>query len=404
MGENVLERMKRIDADKKIADFMVKEKMPYDFKRKYARLRALEYARECDRRGLNYHVSVGGLDSIVLFLFLHSIGIDAPGISVSYLEDKSIQLVHSALGIDKLQSAVREVRPDGTVIRWAKPAIIQEFGFPVLSKEIAAKIELLQNPTEKNKTVRHAIITGETGEYGGNQTDSRMKLAQQWLELFAGYENENEGTHYKIAPFKVSSKCCYYLKEKPCDDWAKEHNSVPYLGLMASEGGRRAKSLRLNGCNYFGASTTRSAPFAIFSRQDLLTLALEMEDYYQRNWSKFSGIHLKTIVPSIYGKIERDLDGTLRTTKAQRTGCSMCGFGIHMEARPHRFDMMREENPKEWEWLMYRLVADEKTGEQYGWGRVLDYIGVGWENAPDTECVGQIGLFDDGPIETISVS
>lgn len=29
------------------------------------------------------------------------------------------------------------------------------------------KIELLQNPTEKNKTVRHAIITGETGEYGG---------------------------------------------------------------------------------------------------------------------------------------------------------------------------------------------------------------------------------------------
>lgn len=387
--------MKRIDADKKIADFMVKEKQPYSFKRKYAAIRAREYAQECDRRGLNYHVSVGGLDSITLFLFLRSIGIYAPGISVSYLEDRSIQRVHHALGINLLESAVKEVRPDGTKIRWSKPAIIQEFGFPVLSKEIAAKIELLQNPSEKNKTVRHAIITGETGEYGGNQTDSRMKLSQQWLDLFAGYENENEGTNYKIAPFKVSSKCCYYLKEKPCDDWAKEHNSVPYLGLMASEGGRRAKSLRLNGCNYFGASTTRSAPFAIFSRQDLLTLAIEMEEWYQKNWQQFSDTHLESIVPEIYGEIVRDPDGTLRTTKAQRTGCSMCGFGIHMEKRPHRFDMMREKNPKEWEWLMYRLVTDEKTGEQYGWGRVLDYIGVGWENAPDTDCVGQISIFEE---------
>lgn len=389
--------MKRENADKKITDFMVKEKQPYSFKKKYAAIRAREFAEECDRRGLNYHVSVGGLDSITLFLFLHSIGIYADGISVSYLEDRSIQQVHHALGIECLQSAVREVDPvTGAKKRWAKPQIIQEFGFPVLSKEIAAKIELLQNPTEKNKTVRHAIITGETGEYGGWQTDSRMKLAQQWLDLFGGYENETEGVNYRKPDFKVSSRCCYYLKEKPCDDWAKEHNSVPYLGMMASEGGRRAKSLRLHGCNYFGKSTIRSAPFAIFNRQDLLTLALEMNEWYQQNWQKFSDKHLETIVPAIYGEIARDPDGTLRTTKAQRTGCSMCGFGIHMENRPHRFDMMRERNPKEWEYWMYRCVTDPQTGEQYGWGKVLDYIGVGWENPPDTEFAGQCSLFEGG--------
>lgn len=392
--ENVLERMKREDSDKKIADFMAKEKQPYSFKKRYAAIRAREFAIECERRGLEYHVSVGGLDSIVLFLFLRSIGIYAPGISVSYLEDRSIQMVHTALGIEKLQSAVKEVRPDGSVIRWAKPQIIQEFGFPVLSKEIAAKIELLQNPTEKNKTVRHAIITGETGEYGGWQTDSRMKMSQQWLELFGGYENENEGVNYKIPPFKVSSKCCYYLKEKPCDDWAKEHNSVPYLGLMASEGGRRAKSLRLHGCNYFGASVIRSAPFAIFGRQDILQLALDMDEWYQTHWNLFSDKRVKTIVPAIYGEIKRDAGGTLRTTKAQRTGCSMCGFGIHLESRPHRFDQLRERNPKEWEYWMKRVCTDT-NGESYGWGRVLDYIGVGWENLPDTDCVGQISIFEE---------
>lgn len=365
--ENVLERMERIDAKKRIADFMVKEQMPYSFKVKYARIRAEEFVRECDARGLNYHVSVGGLDSITLFLFLKSIHIDAPGISVSSLEDVSIQRVHRQLGIERLKPAVHHVDPDGKVHYWSKPQIIQEFGFPVLSKEIAAKIELLQSPSEKNATVRHAIITGETGEYGGFQTDSRMRLSERWLWKFGGYENENEGTHYQIAPFKVSSKCCYYLKEKPCDDWAREHNSVPFLGLMASEGGRRAKSLRVNGCNYFGATTIRSAPFAIFNRQDILQLALDLD----------------VPVPEIYGTIERKDDGTLYTTKAQRTGCNMCGFGIHMEKRPNRFDLLRERSPKEWEYWMFNCVTDPDTGEKYGWSRVLDYIGVDWREQPE---------------------
>ena len=253
-----------------------------------------------------------------------------------------MQAVHKQLGLTLLKPYKSKVE------------VIREFGYPILSKEIAAKIELLQNPSEKNKTVRHAIITGETGEYGGNRKNSRMKMSQKWLEKFGGYENENEGVNYQIPDFKVSSKCCYYLKEKPADDWAKEHNSFPYLGLMASEGGRRQKSLMLNGCNYYGKTTTRSAPFAIFSRQDILRLALD----------------LNVPVPEIYGTIERDENGQLYTTKAQRTGCSMCGFGIQLEKRPHRFDRLRETNPKEWHFWMYDM----------GWGHVLDYIGVKWED------------------------
>ena len=53
-----------------------------------------------------------------------------------------------------------------------------------------------------------------------------------------------------------------------------------------------------------------------------------------------------------------------------------------MEERPHRFDKLRERNRKEWEFYMYRCCTDVDTGEKYGWGRILDYIGVEWEEEP----------------------
>lgn len=377
MKENVLERMERLGTKQNIEAFNDRMLWPYEDKVNYAKDRALEFVSECERRNLNYHVSVGGLDSITLLLFLRSIGIDAPGISASFLEDPSIQKIHRQLGVEQLRPLKRD---DGSY--WTQAKVIQEFGFPVLSKEIAAKIELLQNATEKNKTVRHAIITGETGDYGGNRTGTRMQLPDRWLWLFGGADPEGAALGYAAASFKVSSKCCYYLKERPCDIWAKEHNSVPFLGLMASEGGRREKSLKMNGCNYFGRSTIRSCPFAIFDRQDLLQLAVD----------------LSVPVPEIYGEIVREPNGKLRTTGAQRTGCAMCGFGIHLEdrtrePRPHRFDQLRHRNPKQWEYLMYHMCKDA-NGNDFGWGLVLDYIGVGWEDDPYE--YEQLDLFGGG--------
>lgn len=107
-------------------------------------------------------------------------------------------------------------------------------------------------------------------------------------------------------------------------------------------------------CNYYGKTVTRSCPFAIFYKTDLLQLALELE----------------VPIPAIYGEIVKNGNGELTTTKAKRTGCTMCGFGIHIEKRPHRFDRLRENDPKQWHFWMY----------DQGWGRVLDYIGVEWEN------------------------
>ena len=83
----------REEKKRKKAQMAAMQALPYEIKVRRAELRAREFVEKLDDMGLEAHVSVGGLDSIVLLLFLRRIGIDIPAISVSSLEDKSIQAV-----------------------------------------------------------------------------------------------------------------------------------------------------------------------------------------------------------------------------------------------------------------------------------------------------------------------
>lgn len=359
-----------------------KQRVPYSIKRRMSEQRIRDFYDEALSRGLSCHVSVGGLDSIVLAHLIREMGYteeQIPFVSASTLEDISIQRVHKEMGVIVVKPLKSKVK------------ILQEEGFPVLSKRIANKINTLANPTEKNKTVRHAIITGECGELGHFATNSKMQLPKSYLKLFGGLDAEGRALGYKAPEgFKVSHMCCYYLKEAPCDNWAKEHNSVPFLGLMASEGGQRADALEEHGCNYFGKTTARSAPFAFYYHSDVVHLAVDL------------GVH----IPEIYGDVviseEKNEFGDYEysTTGEQRTGCSMCGFGIQLETRPHRFDRLYERSPKEWEFWMNNCCTDD-NGEKYGWGRVLDYIGIPWRDPAHwwldqygKQITGQMNIFD----------
>lgn len=362
-------------------EMLMKQSVPYRIKVRMAEDRIRSFIEECDRRGLNYHVSMGGLDSITLGALIRKMGYGpnlVPFVSASMLEDKTIQNVHKEMGC----IIVKPIKP--------KVSILQDEGFPVLSKRIANKINTLAHPTDKNKTVRHAIITGECGAQGHYATNSKMRLPKKYLQLFGGLDAEGAALGYGKPNFKVSHKCCYFLKEAPCDNWAKEHNSVPFLGLMASEGGQRADALEENGCNYFGKSTTRSCPFSFFFHSDVVHLAVDL------------GVH----IPEIYGdvvvsnEVNEFGDYEYSTTGEQRTGCSMCGFGIQLEKRPHRFDRLYERNKKEWDFWMNKCCTDE-NGESYGWGRVLDYIGIQWRNPEywylnqdNEQLPGQMTIFD----------
>lgn len=319
-------------------EFRALQKMPYEAKIDHATIKARAFRDWAELNGKDICISIGGLDSLTLYYFLQRIGVYATPVSVSSLEDMSIQKIHKTI------SGIEILRPYKS-----KTEVLNEFGFPVISKEKAAKIQHLQTPNNPKQTFIHAIMTGDMGQQGNFEHSEKIKLPDKWIELFGG----------------LYAHCCKWMKERPAQDWQKKNNMVPYLGLMASEGGQRELGLVKNGCNYFGKTIIRSCPFAIFSRQDLLRLAVE----------------LYVPVPEIYGIIKKKPDGTLCTTKAQRTGCQMCGFGIHIEPRPHRFDRLYLRNPKEWEFWMKRCCTDE-NGERFGWGRVLDWIGIRW--TPET--------------------
>ncbi|HBR33663.1 MAG TPA: hypothetical protein DD734_03450, partial [Firmicutes bacterium] len=106
------------------ATFMQKQSLPYQAKIRHAELRARDFYDKLDGQ---VFCSVGGLDSITLLTFLReTVSKDIPGVSVSTLEDKSIQAVHknfdNFVSLKPLKSKVQ---------------VIKEYGFPVISKEKA---------------------------------------------------------------------------------------------------------------------------------------------------------------------------------------------------------------------------------------------------------------------------
>lgn len=64
--------------------------------------------------------------------------------------------------------------------------MLNELGFPVISKEKAKKISILQTQDSEKQTFIHAIMTGDMGEQGHYQHSDKIKLPDKWLELFAG--------------------------------------------------------------------------------------------------------------------------------------------------------------------------------------------------------------------------
>lgn len=157
------------------------------------------------------------------------------------------------------------------------------------------------------------------------------------------------------APFRVSSRCCEIMKERPAKRFAKKTGRVPVIGTMACESQARRLEWLRNGCNAFESKEPISKPLSFWTEQDILEMLVRYKIPYA----------------SVYGEILQDENGKWHTTGCQRTGCMFCGFGCHLEKEPNRFQKLKQTHPKVWDYCMRPV---EKGG--LGMREVLEYIGV----------------------------
>ena len=201
--------------------------------------------------------------------------------------------------------------------------VIQTYGYPIISKEVAQKIEEARRKPD-----------GECARRFGDCEHNR-KYPQFSLERYAWLLD---------APFKISHRCCDVNKKRPAKDYEKQTGRKPLVATMADESRlRRTRWLR-HGCNAFEAKRPVSAPLSFWTEQDILRYIVR----YGLNIADIYGD-----VVSEYGEYQVegcDMDVPLTTTGAKRTGCIWCMFGISQDNE--RFLRLKRNEPKRYEYVM----------------------------------------------------
>lgn len=290
----------------------------------------------------------GGLDSTVLAhlvrskypevpLVFSNTGLEYPEI-VAFVKSKipnssdCLELNRKGYVVKIYDDNIRIIRPKLTYRE-----VIENYGYPVVSKQVSHMVYTLRHPTEKNKASRHMYLTGEKSD---GSISPYYKLAEKWHKLID-------------APFESNNYCCTAMKKLPFRSYMLLSGEHPIMGIRADESRVRKMSYKRTGCNNYG-SKPKSLPMATWTHQDVLQYILD---------------HNLDYCSEIYGEIKENENGELYTTGADRTGCIYCMFGVHMENEPNRFQRLKQTHPKLWKYCM----------EELGLKQVLEYIEVPYE-------------------------
>lgn len=292
--------------------------LPLDIKIAKSKLRIQEWIDRYGEEGVYISFS-GGKDSVVLLDLVRQVNPNIPAVFVDTgLEYPEIK------DFVKKQENIIILRPKKSFKQ-----VIEEHGYPMVSKEQANYLDEIRNSTEHMKKLR---LEGDA--------KGRFKLFNKW--------------HYLIdAPFKVSHKCCKIMKKAPFITYEKRTGKVGFVGNMASESSLRRQSYLRNGCNAFESNRPISMPIGFWTDQDVLS------------YIKMFGLE----IASVYGDIIEE-NGKLKTTGADRTGCVFCGFGLHLEKEPNRFQRLEKTHPQLHAYCMDKL----------GFKDVCEYMGIPYKN------------------------
>lgn len=254
----------------------------------------------------------GGVDSTVLLHLVRSVFPDVKAV-----------FVNTGLEYAEIVKFVRSI-PNVDIIRpkLTYKEVIEKYGYPIISKETAGKINEIRNT--KSEHLRNIRL--------GNSESKLSKLSNKWMYLVD-------------APFKISNRCCDILKKSPLLKYEHENGLFPYVGTMAEESFRRQQSYCIHSCNAFNMKDPQSRPLMFWSKNDVLQYLRDYNVDYCKN---------------IYGDIvENNITGELTTTRAKRTGCTFCMFGVHLEKYPNRFQRMQTEQPALYDYCINKLNLKE---------------------------------------------
>lgn len=297
-----------------------RQALPYEIKIRMTETRLREFIGYYGETGVAVSFS-GGLDSTFALAFIRKRYPNVKAISVLAIEClQNIELINNTPN-------VQIVAP-----RYGQQEIISKFGFPVVSKRVSKSLQALKHPSEKNAKIRGLALTGITSTGRAAKT---YKLAKKWKFLIN-------------APFEISNKCCYYMKETPIINWCKENGYASIVATTVEESKSRMDGYcKRGGCNSFKGQGD-SVPFSFWTRQDILR-------YITENDIKIS---------KAYGEIKQDSEGKYYNTGAQRTGCPVCMFGMERDGTPNRFQRLYYEDNRRWNQVIF----------EWGYKEVLDYF------------------------------
>jgi 3'-phosphoadenosine 5'-phosphosulfate sulfotransferase (PAPS reductase)/FAD synthetase len=322
--------------------------LPYELKLRLTEKRIIDWYNHWN--GDVYVSFSGGLDSTVL---LHMVR--------KFLYD-DIPAVFCDTGLEypELVQFIRTFE-NVTIIKAEKSfrQVIKEYGYPIISKETAAKIRKLRHGNLSEKYRNYLMNGDERGSLG--------KLADKWKMLID-------------APFNTSEKCCDIMKKKPFKEYYKETGRVPYIGITQDEGFQRQRQYEKTGCNVYEANAPKSQPLGFWTKQDILRYVVENDlkvcSVYGDIVERKNGFKANKLKMRLQAKYKKPIE--LTTTGVERTGCMWCGFGCHLEKCPNRFQQMQTTHPQLYDYCMKDW---DKGG--LGLGNVLDYINVPYLNDVD---------------------
>lgn len=296
-----------------------------ELKIRVTQTRIMEWYKEYD--GKVYVSFSGGKDSTVLLDLVRRCFPDVPAVFVDtgleYPEIKEFAKSFDNVGIIRPKKTFRQV--------------IEEFGYPVVSKEIAGKIYYYRKNPEKYSK----YWDGEhTGKYG------RRYSIDKWKDL-------------RDSDIPVSSRCCDTMKKSPAKIYEHATGRKPFIATMACEGSMRTQKWLQQGCNAFNALRPTSQPMSFWTEQDVL-------EYIHR---------FNLPICSVYGSVEFDGD-KYQTTKCQRTGCIFCLFGAHLEKEPTRLQLLHESHPDLWEYCLKPVERGGLVNKKYV---ILLELNIEWE-------------------------